>query len=127
MIRQELFNMKILIIEDSTIQAMVLETQLNKIGFKNTYMAHNASAAIHSISEIKPDLLLVDINLGAGESGIDVVEQTKNEKKRSVIFISGNTDIKHMENAKKSGFHGFLTKPIHFSDLEKLIAELPVN
>lgn len=120
-------EMKILIVEDNAIQALVLETQLNKIGYKNTLKALSASKARDSVSNFDPDLMLVDINLGNGESGIDFVNQTNENKKRHVIFISGNSDEKHRTKAEESGSVGFLVKPIQFDDLKALISDLPLN
>lgn len=119
--------MKILIVEDNAIQALVLETQLNKIGYKNTQKALSAEKAKQSVTNFDPDLMLVDINLGNNESGIDFVNQANSSGKRHVIFISGNSDEKHRTKAEESGFAGFLVKPIHFDDLKNLISDLPLN
>jgi DNA-binding response OmpR family regulator len=120
-------EMKILIVEDNAIQALVLETQLNKIGYKNTQKALSSNKAIESLDKFDPDLLLVDINLGNGSTGIDLVNQANGHKKRHVIFISGNSDESHQMKAKECGAAGFLVKPIHFDDLKELIINLPLN
>lgn len=119
--------MRILIVEDNAIQALVLETQLNKIGYNNTSKALNAEKATKSVKNFDPDLILVDINLGNGESGIDFINKINGFKKRHIIFISGNSDEKHKKKAKESGSAGFLVKPIHFEDLKNLISDLPLN
>ncbi len=120
-------NIRILIVEDSAIQALVLETQLNKMGYQNIHKALSADKAENCLTDFDPDLMLVDINLGNGKTGIEFVNQTKTSKKRHVIFISGNSDDKHKMKAKKSGFAGFLVKPIHFDDLKNLIDDLSIN
>jgi len=120
-------EMKILIVEDNAIQALVIETQLNKIGYNNTLKALSTDKAIASVDHFNPDLMLVDINLGNGESGIDFVNQTNSSGKMHVIFISGNSDDKHRKKAEESGSSGFLVKPIHFDDLKNLIAGLQLN
>jgi DNA-binding response OmpR family regulator len=120
-------EMRILIVEDNAIQALVLEIQLNKIGYNKTLKVLNADKAKESVTTFDPDLMLVDINLGDGDSGIDFVNQTNGSRKRHVIFISGNSDEKHKTKAKESGSAGFLVKPIRFDDLKNLICDLPVN
>jgi len=120
-------RMKILIVEDNAIQALVLETQLNKIGYENTLKALSLQKAKESITHFDPDLMLVDINLGNGESGIDFVNQTNSSRSRHVIFISGNSDEKHKKEVEELGSAGFLVKPIHFDDLKNLIADLQFN
>lgn len=119
--------MRILIVEDNAIQALVLETQLNKIGYKNTLKALSSNKALESLNNFDPDLMLVDINLGQGASGIDLVNQANGQKSRHVIFISGNSDETHQMKAKECGAAGFLVKPIHFDDLRELISSLPLN
>lgn len=120
-------KMKILIIEDNAIQALVLEKQLNKIGYSNTQKALSPDKAIESLHQFDPDLLLVDINLGNETSGIDLVNQTNSDNKRHVIFISGNSDKFNQMKAKECGAAGFLVKPIHFEELNQLISNLPQN
>ena len=46
-------------------------------GFKCTGTMSNAAEAIVKIPLIKPDVVLMDINLGNGESGIDCVRELK--------------------------------------------------
>jgi DNA-binding response OmpR family regulator len=120
-------EMNILIVEDNAIQALVIETQLNKIGYQNTLKVMNADKASESVRHFNPDLMLVDINLGAGESGIDFVKQNNPNGEVPVIFISGNSDEKHRKMAADLGAAGFLVKPIHFEDLKELIDSLPAQ
>lgn len=120
-------EMNILIVEDNAIQALVIETQLNKIGYQNTLKVMNADKAAKSVEQFNPDLMLVDINLGSGESGIDFVSQNNPSGEIPVIFISGNSDEKHRKIAADLGAAGFLVKPIHFGDLRELIDGLPAQ
>ncbi|MFV0293021.1 MAG: response regulator [Paracoccus sp. (in: a-proteobacteria)] len=66
---------KVMIIEDETIIAMDLKGIVQAMGHDVTGVARTHSAAIQLAGEACPDLILADIHLADGSSGIDAVNE----------------------------------------------------
>lgn len=66
---------KVMIIEDETIIAMDLKGIVQAMGHEVTGIARTHSAAIQLAGEQRPDLILADIQLADGSSGIDAVNE----------------------------------------------------
>ncbi len=113
--------MRILIIEDDTIQALSLELVIRKSGFKKIKKVHIAREALEIIAGFKPDLMIVDINLNSPICGIDIVKTAQKEKNVSVIYITGNSDSVIRKKAEQTHFIDYLIKPVHPQVLENLL------
>lgn len=71
---------KNLIIEDDLILSLSLEIMLKRIGFTDIEKAETGEEAIEIIKTFTPDILLVDIQLGTGISGIVAVNIIQSKK-----------------------------------------------
>jgi CheY-like chemotaxis protein len=78
----------VLIIEDEPIIAMDIEALLESLGHRVTGIARTASEAIHLASMKRPGLVLADIQLADGSSGIDAVNKILQNMDVPVIFIT---------------------------------------
>lgn len=108
---------KILIVEDEMIISATIEESLNKIGYDHIEIASNARKATELIDRNMYDVILMDINLGKGKDGIDVVQEIQKKKAVPVIYITGNSDNKTLSKAKTTLPGGFIVKPINETDL----------
>ncbi|WBU65755.1 response regulator [Paracoccus aerodenitrificans] len=80
---------KVMIIEDETIIAMDLKGIVQAMGHEVTGIARTHSAAVQLASEQRPDLILADIQLADGSSGIDAVNELLGSLgELPVIFIT---------------------------------------
>jgi DNA-binding NarL/FixJ family response regulator len=109
---------KILIVEDEMIISATIEESLNKIGYNNIEIAFNAQKATELINQNTYDVILMDINLGKGKDGIDVIEEIQKKKDVPVIYVTGNSDNKTLSKAKTTLPGGFIVKPITETDLK---------
>lgn len=73
----------------------------------------------------RPDLLLVDYNLGTPMDGLSLVETIGSHlpKRPPAILITGATDADAIRRFEASG-HAWLSKPVESSQLRRLAAEL---
>ncbi|WP_333852194.1 LytR/AlgR family response regulator transcription factor [Epilithonimonas sp.] len=106
---------KILIAEDEVLIADYIKEILENNGCKNVFMAHSVSETQEKMKTLQPDVVLMDINLEGHFEGIKLCKE-KNEE-TSVIFITGQTDSKMVENALATTPESYLTKPIREVDL----------
>lgn len=79
---------RVLIIEDEPIIALDLESLVGELGHTVVAMAASRDEAIEAALALKPGLILADINLGEGGSGIDAVNDILMSFDVPVIFIT---------------------------------------
>jgi CheY-like chemotaxis protein len=116
----------ILIVDDEIYARDYLASLIEKYGFK-VFTAETGEEAIKIYKENKPDFIFLDILL----PGIDGEEVFRNLKEANpnvgVYFMTGFDDIFTIDKAKEMGGRGFLTKPIFFDNIVKLLDDLKVN
>lgn len=83
---------RVLIIEDETLIAIDLSDIVAKLGHEVVATADTASKAIAAAAAHQPDLVLADIQLADGSSGIDAVNEILHRVSVPVIFITAFPD-----------------------------------
>ena len=82
----------VLIVEDDAFIRGLIAEYLSKAGFAVT-QARNAAEASRLIHLIDPDALVLDIDLGAGPSGIDLVKGLNlNSNEIGIVFLTNFSD-----------------------------------
>ncbi len=79
---------RVLIIEDESIIALDLENLVGDLGHEVVGTAATSDEAVAQARKHKPGLILADINLGEGGSGIDAVAEILRNFDVPVIFIT---------------------------------------
>jgi CheY-like chemotaxis protein len=79
---------KVLIIEDEPIIALDLENLVTELGHEVVGTAATYEDAVAQANSRKPGLILADINLGEGGSGIDAVSKILDRFDVPVIFVT---------------------------------------
>ncbi|MBO0347351.1 response regulator [Roseibium sp. CAU 1637] len=79
---------QVLIIEDEPLISMDLADIVDGLGHRVTAVARTASEAIQAAKKEKPGLVLADIQLADGSSGIDAVKSILADFEVPVIFIT---------------------------------------
>jgi DNA-directed RNA polymerase specialized sigma24 family protein/CheY-like chemotaxis protein len=82
----------VLIIEDEPIIAMDLEGIVQGLGHNVAAIADTRSSAVSAARDHMPGLVLADIQLADGSSGIDAVSDILNDFEVPVIFITAYPD-----------------------------------
>jgi CheY-like chemotaxis protein len=78
----------VMIIEDEPIIAMDIEAIVETLGHKVTGVARTHQQALQLASQKRPSLILADIQLADGSSGVDAVNQILTSFEVPVIFIT---------------------------------------
>ncbi len=78
----------VLIIEDESIIAMHLKSIVHSLGHEVAGIVRTHREAVALAAQAAPDLILADINLADGSSGIDAVKEILSEQSLPVIFIT---------------------------------------
>lgn len=83
---------RVLIIEDETLIAMDLSDIVTNLGHTVVATADTASRAVAAAKAHQPDLVLADIQLADGSSGVDAVHAILSQITVPVIFITAFPD-----------------------------------
>ena len=112
--------MHILIAEDESIQALGLKRRLEKMNHKVIGTARDGFEAVKLASELKPDLILMDIKMPKLD-GIEAAKRINQDRVVPVIIITAYGDEKFIEGVKEAGVTAYLPKPIDEKDLAPAI------
>lgn len=101
--------MSCLIVDDSRRFAEAARILLERQGLRVVGVATNAVDALRLASQERPDVTLLDIDLG-GESGFEVARQFRRATSSPVIFISTHAEQDYQDLISASSALGFLPK-----------------
>jgi signal transduction histidine kinase len=105
-------GVKILIVEDSALQAEMLKRMLNAEGF-SVIVANDGAEGLTKAKKLKPDLVISDINMPV-MNGFDLCRFLKNDKDTlgiSVILLTSLSVPNDVVSALESGADNFIVKP----------------
>lgn len=117
-INQNLYQADILIVDDVPDNLRLLSTMLMEFGFK-IRKSINGEMALMAINALKPDLILLDINM-QGINGYQVCEYLKNNPETCeipIIFVSAISQIEDKVKAFKVGGVDYITKPFQVEEV----------
>ncbi|MBP6597098.1 MAG: response regulator transcription factor [Arenimonas sp.] len=87
--------------------------------------AADAESALSLARSLQPDIAVIDLNLGAGRSGLEIIPQlaaVAPAMKRVVLSMHDDTGL--VLRALDSGAHGYVTKAVAHDELQDLLRRL---
>lgn len=114
----------ILVVEDNIIIAMVTRKTLVNAGYLVSDILSNGMEAVAEVRRLCPDLILMDIQLDDGEDGIETMLEIHQFCSAPVIYLTGNSEVRSRDQASKTGFSGFLIKPVQPRELLAMIEKV---
>jgi CheY-like chemotaxis protein len=112
---------EVLIIEDEPIIAMDLEALVEGLGHTVTDVARTRSEALKAVAKVRPGLVLADIQLADGSSGLDAVNDILASFEVPVIFITAYPE-RLLTGAKPEPAF-LITKPFQTNTLKAVISQ----
>ncbi len=122
---EEITKLDILLVEDNLLNIEVVERFLSKVG--KVSFARDGITAIKMASENLYDLFLIDINLGHGIDGIEVLKKIRlfeQYKNIPIIALTGYASDTNKREFLEQGFTHYLAKPFEKKDLLNIISEI---
>ena len=114
-------KLNIFIVEDESIVAKDIQNSLNRLGYNVVGIANNGKDAIEKITQLQPDVILMDIMIKGDLTGIDVSDQIKDKVSAPVIFLTAYADEGTLSKAKITEPYGYILKPFKEIDLHSTI------
>ncbi len=108
---------KILIVEDERLIAFDLKDKVSRLNYEVIDMAFTGEEAVSKTLSDKPNLILMDINLGKGMDGIEAASKIQQHVDIPVIYVTANADMSTVEKARSTEPYGYINKPVNIRDL----------
>ena len=109
--------MRVLLCDDHVVFAEAVAAFLRgQDGFDEVRVVSTAGAVLHQVRDC--DVLVLDLDLGAADNGLDVVEAVGTiSAGTAVLVVTGSSDPAKAASALALGARGFITKDCHPSVL----------
>lgn len=112
---------RIILVEDDFIISLLLEKQIQRMGYEVAEKIDNGEDAIEKVRENRLDLVLMDIKLVGEIDGIEAMNEIRKFSDVPVIYLTGNADENTKKRAYETGPSDYLIKPIDMEVLKKTI------
>jgi CheY-like chemotaxis protein len=102
---------KIIVFEDESIIALDIQYTLENLGYSVPVVVSSGEESVEKASEIRPDLVLMDIKLSGSMDGITAAKEIYNRLQIPVVYLTAYSDEKIMETIQEKNFSGYVNKP----------------
>jgi CheY-like chemotaxis protein len=113
--------MRILVVEDEALILMQIEMMLEDAGYCVVGTAMTADEAIALVHQTRPELVLIDLRLGDGSSGVDVAHAVRDIGGITAAFMTANA---RALSDDMEGATAVIAKPFTGTVLEESLAYL---
>jgi DNA-directed RNA polymerase specialized sigma24 family protein len=111
----------VLIIEDEPLIALDIQTLVEQLGHDVTTIARTHTEAVRGALKSRPGLILADIQLADGSSGLDAVNEILGLQELPVIFITAFPERFLTGQAPEPAF--LITKPFSADSVKAVISQ----
>jgi PAS domain S-box-containing protein len=115
-------EVKLLMVEDNDVNALVLGKIIKKWGIQYNRV-NNGKLAVEAMKEGDYDCVLMDIQMPV-MNGFEATEKIKEFSNIPILALSAADKVEVMDKIDKTGFDGYVAKPIDASELLKKIKEV---
>ena len=103
---------RVLICEDEGVTVMQIRKALVRAGYDVVGEAVEGRKAIEMAQELKPHLILMDINMPGPIDGIAATREILKQTPVPIIMLTAYSDDSYVDNALDAGACAYLVKPI---------------
>ncbi len=108
---------KVLVVDDDPELGALLSLELRRRGFQPTIVT-SGDAALARLAQEPPDVLVTDLDLGAGMNGLELCQHVaQRHPELPVVVITAHGSIERAVTAIRSGAYDFIAKPLDFQAL----------
>lgn len=118
---EKTYRARAIIVEDEWIVARDLQHILEELGVQILRLVRRPSEVAPLLTELEPELLVLDIDLDAEIDGIQLAEQVQRSHRCAVLFVSAHADSETLARIRRVDAHGFVVKPFTRPQLEAAV------
>ncbi len=113
----------VLLVEDEIIIGISLVYELQSRGYEVIYPVTCEEEVMRALNKHDIQIIIMDVHLARGENGVEIAEKIVAKKPLPIIFATGMSDQETMLRAQKLSPLAYLTKPLNYSELLKILPE----
>ena len=118
---------RIFLVDDDELIISMLARALQKDGYE-TQLLHSSENAVEKICAWQPHALLLDVDLGLGPSGLDLLEMLmKGGVDFPIIMLTADDSAESAIRAMKAGAADYLNKPFNVEEVKIVLGNLLSN
>jgi CheY-like chemotaxis protein len=103
--------LRILVVEDEALIAMDIELMVEELGGQSVGVVRTGAAAIVEAERLRPDVVLMDIQLADQIDGVQAAERIRAKSRMPIVFVSANND--HDTQRRIAALEAaFVSKPV---------------
>jgi DNA-directed RNA polymerase specialized sigma24 family protein len=111
----------VVIIEDEPLIALDLEQLVTDLGHRVVKIARTAQQAVEAVQRFRPGLVLADIHLADGSSGLDAINEILRTFSLPVVFVTAYPQRLLTGTRPEPTF--LITKPFHPDNVKAVISQ----
>lgn len=112
---------RILIVEDEAIVALDIRQQLVELGYEPVGLATQAEQAIAMAGELRPNLVLMDVQLAGALDGIAAAQAIRTQFDLPVVFLTAFAADDILARARLTEPFGYILKPFSERELRTVL------
>jgi DNA-binding NarL/FixJ family response regulator len=119
---------KILVVDDSrAVRARLHSMLAEEPGVVAVSESEGVAAAVAQLGALRPDVVVLDLHLHGGESGLAVLSAIAGPQRPCVIILSNDAGVAYRREAKLRGADHFFDKSTEFEQVAAIVRELIVG
>ncbi|MDO8968301.1 ATP-binding protein [Algoriphagus sp.] len=116
-----MFTLKILIVEDDSVSALLLQRALEKNAHEIIGIADTGEKALEILEESLADIVMMDINLAGELDGIKTTEIINEKYDIPVVYLSASSDAETLNKVVGTNPSAYVIKPFNIRELNMVI------
>ena len=124
---EEIYDRRVLIIDDEPSNVRLLEEVLRAAGYTNIRGSTASPAVLQLYAEFRPDILLLDLHM-PGLTGLEVMEQLRQVVRAGeffpILMLTGDATAESKRRALSGGAKDFLSKPFDQAEVVARVRNL---
>ncbi|MDF2159213.1 ATP-binding protein [Algoriphagus sp. CAU 1675] len=116
-----MFSLKILIVEDDSVSALLLQRALEKNNHEIIGIADSGEKALDLLEENHSDIVMMDINLAGELDGIKTTEIINEKYDIPVVYLSASSDAETLNKVVGTNPSAYVIKPFNIRELNMVI------
>lgn len=110
-------QIRVIIVEDEPLIADDIKEFLSNADYLVTAVAYDMKDALEALQSTKPDIALLDINLGNNMDGFLIAEEINAKYRIPFLYLTSYSSKNIVEQAKHTRPMGYIVKPFDEADL----------
>lgn len=112
---------RILVVEDDKLLSTLSGMFVGELGYDLAGRYQSGEAMLDDLDELRPDMVLMDVQIKGGYNGIETACQLRARKNIPVVFLTGDLYRGDLEKIVTEDFYGYLRKPFTKTIFEEAI------